>query len=587
MKTLTHTLLLTLTLLATLTACGPADEPQADADGKKQLIFISNQEHNARDPQRITWTQDIRLADCLFEPLVLADYTAMKLEPGTAEAWTVSEDLRTYTFTIRSDARWNNGEPVTAHDVAYAWQRAMLPDTTAGYAQLLFVIKGAHDFYDFRAAQAVAYAKADPSQRSAEDDYRKALEYFNQNVGIKTPDERTLVVTLTQPTPYFLDLAAFATFMPVHKKSIEAETTFVASTGQLSMDQRYWSDPDRLVTNGPYQLKQARFRQSNELTPNPHYWNRDAIKNSGVKEIIINDPGTALYSYQGGKAHYWPRVPSGTTAAELAANADNRNDVHLQTMAGTFFINANCEPHLSDGSDNPLADQRVRVALSMAIDRELIVNNVTRMHEPVAKTFIPPNAVAGYEPPAHAAPGYDPAAAKNLLAEAGYNDPATLTGLTLLYRSTDPGESLIAQTLSNMWQRKLGVTVKLEGLENRVVVERVINREYTLARGSWYGDYPDPTTWLDRLRKPVGKRANNASGWDHPPFDTLLNQAATERDTTQRLAMLRDAEAMMLEHQPMFFLYHYISLNLYDPARISGIQNNPWFRVRFQDVVVH
>lgn len=585
MKTINHALLLALTLLISLTACGPASQQDAaDEQGRKQLIFISNQEHNARDPQRITWTQDIRLADCLFEPLILADYAAMQLNPGNAASWEVSEDQTTYTFHIRPEARWSNGDPVTSHDFAYAWRRAMMPDLAAGYAQLLFVIKGARDFFDFRAAQAANY-KPDTSDAQARLD--EAFTYFDEHVGIKTPDDHTLIVTLEQPTPYFLDLVGFATFMPVHKASVEAETSLVSATGQITMDTAYWSDPTRLVTNGPYILKEARFRESNLLKPNTHYYNADTLQNNGILEKIINDTGTALYTYQSGGAHYWPRLPASPQTAELAAAQDRRNDVHLQTMAGTFFINANCEPELWDGTPNPLSDPNVRVALSMAINRDLIVQNVTRMHEPVARTFIPPNAVAGYEPPVEAAPGYNLEKAKQLLADAGYPDGSTLTGLTLLYRSTDSGESLIMQTLANMWKRDLGVVVKLEALENRLVVERVVNREYTLARGSWYGDYPDPTTWLDRVRKPVGEKANNASGWDHPPFDALMDTAAAELDPEKRLAILRDAEALMVSHQPMFFLYHYVSLNLYDPEKVSGINNNPWFRVRMTDVKVH
>ncbi|WP_428386805.1 peptide ABC transporter substrate-binding protein [Mucisphaera sp.] len=577
-------------LIAFATGCGSGESSDSAApEGKQRLVFIANQEHNSRDPQRITWTQDIRLADCLFEPLVVADYVSMQLNPGTAERWEVSEDGLTYTFHIRENARWSNGDPVTSHDFTYAWQRAMLPDFAAGYAQLMFVIRGAADFFDYRSAQIADYIQRDTEGQivpSAEELWADAQTHFEQTVGIETPDDRTLVVHLAKPTPYFLDLAAFATFMPVHRESVAAETRIVEATGQLTMDTGYWSDPDRLIVNGPYVLEESVFRQRNDLRPNPMYWDAGSVRNSGIRERIITDPSAALLTYQTGEVHYWPRVPTGSRiAADLAAKPD-RGDVHAQPMAGTFFLNLNCQPQLWDGRENPLADERVRQALSMAIDRSLIVRNVTQMGEPVASTFIPPGVVAGYNPPAEAGFGFDPQAAAALLAEAGYPNGQGLTGLEILYR-TDSGEDGIAQVIRRMWEDHLGLSVRLTGLENRVVVERVVNREFTIARGSWYGDYPDPTTWLDRLRKPVGKSGNNASGWDHPPFDALMNRAALELDPTARLALLRDAEAMMIEAQPILVLFHYVSLNLYDPGRLDGIQNNPWFRERLHLVAVN
>ncbi|MEQ9459688.1 MAG: peptide ABC transporter substrate-binding protein [Phycisphaeraceae bacterium] len=586
-------LLLSLILMffaITLVGCGSSDPGgEADADGKRRLVFISNEEHNSRDPQRITWTQDIRLADCLFEPLVVADYATMTLLPGVAERWEQSEDGLTYTFHLRENARWSNGDPVTSRDFVYAWRRAMLPDVAAGYAQLLFVIRGAEDFFNFRASQIDQYAKEQAAGSAeaptAEALWAEAQARFTATVGLETPDGRTLVVHLKEPTPFFLDLAAFGTFMPVHQTSVDAATSMVEATGSLTMDTAYWSDPERLIVNGPYVLKEAAFRQHNDLEPNPMYWDAASVRNNGIRERIIDDTGSALFAYQSGEVHYWPRVPTGSpVTADLASSAD-RDDVHVQSMAGTFFVNINTLPKLWDGRDNPLADARVRQALSMTIDRKELVERVTRMNEPVARTFVPPGVVAGYDPPTEAAPGYDPETAKTLLAEAGYPNAQGLTGLSILYRA-GTGEEQIVQAIRRMWEEKLGLSVKLEGLENRVVVDRVINREFTIARGSWYGDYPDPTTWLDRLRKPVGKSGNNASGWDHPPFDALLNQAATELDPTKRLAMLRDAEAMMIEQQPLIVLFHYVSVNLFDPDRVEGIANNPWFRERLHLVRV-
>lgn len=573
-----RTLLLTLILSLTCFSCGES-EPRAG------LVFVSPDDHNFLDPQRMTWLHDLRVAECLFEPLVRFKLPEMTIEPAAAESFEVSLDGLTYTFRLRGDAKWSNGEALTAGDFIHAWRRAIAPDMAADYSELFFRIKGAREFFNWRNQQLAAthtmrFASEQAQQEYFANAWREAVAHFDQTVGIKSPDARTLIVTLEAPTPYFIELAAFAPFSPVHAASVEKATTLNAS-GMRETDATYWADPQRLITNGPYVLAERRFRRDLLMTQNPHYWNKAAMKNTSIREVIIGDHGTALQQYQSGKVDWLPEVP---TASAMAADlvAQKREDVITTPWAGTYFYSFNCLPTLKDGTPNPLADARVRKALALAIDRKLIVERVTRMNQPVAKTFIPPGALPGYEPPVDAGAGYDIERAKKLLADAGYADGSTLKGLSILY-NTGQGHENIAQQIKRAWEETLGVSVTLEGVEVKAFSQRLKSQEYTIARAAWIGDYRDPTTFLDKF---LSAGANNDAKWANEEYDALMAKAARQTDEAERLATLRDAETLLMKEQPLAPIFHYITLHLYDPKKVKGIHPNIWNNRRLEFVSV-
>ncbi|MEX0655547.1 MAG: peptide ABC transporter substrate-binding protein [Phycisphaeraceae bacterium] len=568
---------------ASLLAVGCNREPEAD------VVFLTTSDgHNDLDPQRISWMHDIRVVDQMFEPLVRHDYATHEPEPGVAERWTVSDDGLTYTFHLRDDARWSNGDPVTAHDFIFAWRRALLPDLAAEYSRMLYRIDGAEAFFNWRTDQLQQYAQVREAAGSsggdtaaAEQVSQLARDHFEQSVGLTAEDDRTLVVRLAQPVPYFLDLVAFVTFYPVHQASVEQAMTLDADSGMWRMDSAYWSDPDRVVSNGPYQLAGRQFRQYLHMTANPHYWNADAVRNDSILERIVSDPQNAMTVYRRGGADFWPGVPSGAMAAELMADA-GRTDVHTQTMAGTYFYNFNCLPQLPDGRPNPFADVRVRRAFAMAIDREAIVQRVTRMNQPVAKSYIPPDAMPAYDPPVEHGVTFDPERARELLAEAGYPGGEGLAGLSILY-NTGAEHGDIAQAVRRMWEQHLGVTVALEAIDSKAFSNRLQNQDFIIARASWFGDYPDPTSWLDRM---ISDDGNNDARWSNAEYDALLRQAAQTADVDERMALLRDAEALILDEQPMTMLFQYEFVNLWDPDRLEGLEANPWAKWSLENVRV-
>ena len=548
---------------------------------KADFVFVETAEYNSRDPQRMTYLADIRLAGRLFETLVDLNFDDMSRNPGAAERWEVSEDGRTYTFFLREDAYWSNGDPLTAHDYIYAWRRAIIPDTAAGYAFFLFAIEGAQDFYQFREAQLEAYVQevktSGGSEQRAAELWEAALKKCDELVRMRAVDDKTIEVTIKQRTDYFLDLVAFATYMPVHRESVEAGVTYNVESGTRMDDPTYWNDPSRLIANGPYVLEKRKFRQYSYLTANPHYWNRGALKNTSLLARIIADDMAVLMAYDQGVVDYVPQLSS-DIAHDLVQ--EGQNDVHVVPLAGTYIYNFNCQPKLNNGDPNPLTDWRVRRALSGAIDRKQLGERVTRLNEPPAYSFVPPGSCAGYEPPVEASPVFDPKAARALLKEAGYAGGSELKGLSILYNTGDiHGNN--AQAIKNMWEEHLGVIVTLEGVESKISSQRGRSQDYTIRRAGWYGDYADPTSWLD-IRSSMDE--NNTTKWSNLEFDALLAKAALSQDPAQRMQLLREAEAIMLKECPQAVLYHYVGVSLFDPAKVKGLVPNAWTRDRFEQI---
>ena len=551
--------------------------------GPRPFTFISGAAVDTLDPQGTSWLIDFRIIECLFEPLLKVHPEDMALHPATAASWETSDDGLVYTFLLRPDARWSNGDPVRASDFVYAWRRAILPDSAADYSGLFFCIKGAKDFFDFRVEQLKHYAMiadrgAGGSVEAAQSTWQLAQEEFARGVGIEAVDERTLRVTLAQPTAYFPELCAFATLMPVHEASASEAVSLDPKTGALISESGYFSNPERLVGNGAYVLRQWLFKEKIVLDPNPHYWGRGSVRNGGIVQHVVESETAALLRYEGGDVDWLPDVP---TASDMAADlvGSGRGDVHAGPAAGTYFYMFNCAPTVG-GRPNPLADARLRRALSMAVDRRMLVERVTRMHQPVARAFVPPGAIPGYEPPVEAGATFDPDAARALLIEAGLADGRDLTGLSILY-NTEGAHERAAQAIKRMWEDHLGIVVTLEGVEKSRFRQRRRSGDFTIARGGWFGDYRDPTTFLDMFRVDDG---NNDAKYDNAGYDALLGRAAVEVDRAKRLLMLRDAETVILREQPIMPIYQYTNLDLFDPARVSGLVQNEWNIRRFEVV---
>lgn len=607
-KILAPVFLLMLVVAATLVS----DRPQPRAD----FVFINRGDVNTLDLQKMSWMQDLRVARILFEGLVANDVFThdYAIIPAAAERWEVSPDGLEYTFHIRPNAKWSNGEPVRAGDYVYSWRRAILPDTAADYTKLFQLIAGASAYATWREAQLDAFTKSpangEARRLEAEALWEQAQAKFGEMVQLKAIDDRTLWVKLERPTPYFLDLVAFAVFYPVYPPLVRQYESVDPRTGFIQAKSG-WTKPPELVSNGPYVLADWRFKRDMRFEANDHYWNRSALNLDTISSPSINDPNAAVLAYTTGvvdwvsdvtpayradmladkmrfyeenRAQYEALVAQGLDVFEIDRRLpdDPRKDIQAVPAFGTYWYNFNCLPTLPDGRANPLADARVRRAFAMTIDKASIVRDVQRLGNPVARTIIPRGSIGGYESPeglecisdAKTEPERQAivARARQLLAEAGYPDPSAMPTIEILFNK-DGGHDLIAQVVMKNWQEHLGVSVRLAQKEIKVFRDDLKNQNYMVSRAGWYGDYGDPTTFLDVNRFDDG---NNDRKYHNPRYEELLDQAAVELDPEARMALLTEAERITMEEDlPMVPLFHYMTVYLFDPDRLSGLNPHP------------
>lgn len=500
-------------LLLFLAACGPSGQ-------RADLVFINGAEPETLDPALVTGQPEGRVVNALFEGLTTFNAEA-RPGPGMAESWTVSDDKRVYTFTLRADAQWSDGTPLTAHDFVASWRRTLLPDTAASYNYQLFYVKNAQPFAE------------------------EKITDFSQ-VGVKALDDRTLEVTLENPTPFFLDLCATPPLAPVPTRLIE----------KVGDD---WIKPEHMVNNGAYLLDTWRINDLIRLKKNPRYWNAAQVALETIDVLPIAKDTVAFNFYASGLADLC--MDKGLTPPALLDELKKRPDFHPAPFLGTYFLRFNCQK-------GPFADPRVRRAFSMAVDKRRIVEKVTRAGELPAAGFVPPG-LEGYAAP-DGLP-YDPEKARALLAEAGFPEGKGFPLVNYLYDDKGSNE-FIAVELQDMWKKELGVSVNLAKQEWKVYLNSMSSLDYDIARSSWVGDYPDPNTFLDMFLTGGG---NNRTGWSDPAYDRLLADAAKETDPVRRAAILREAEILLVVREaPICPLYYYVGIQLYDPEKIGGIAPN-------------
>lgn len=560
------TLMLIVAGVMTLGLVGCGDGGSTAGVMPATLRFAAATSITNLDPQNTKTLNDFRILDMLYQPLIAIRPDTMAIEPGMAESWTTSDDGLTWTFKLRDGAMWSDGEPVTAEDFVFAYRRMLLPDTGGPYASLFFDIAGARDFYNGRLAQLAELAK-DPSD--AQEKLDATYQRFDATVGVNALDDKTLEIKLSHPVPYLQELVAFMPFSPLPEHVLAERMTLDETSGRVSIDTSYFGDPNQLVVNGPYVLQLWNLRDRTELVANPRYWAYDQRGNDKVIQYEIADPQVALRKYEQGELDWLPDIP---TADRLAADlvAEDRPDVHHGPAVGTYYYAFNVAPQI-DGKPNPLADPRVRKALSMAIDRQAIVEKITRMNQPVARTLVPVNTMPGYDAPTDAGITYNLEEAKRLLAEAGYPNGEGLEGLSIQINNGG-GHELPAQFIKRQWEEQLGVRVGLEAYEWGMHLQRLEQGDYHIARAGWFADFRDPMTFLELFE--TGNSANTTR-YSNPDYDRLLNEARQQSDAQQRMALLREAETILLNDQPLAPIYQYTNLNLYRPDQVRNLHPNP------------
>ncbi|MBK9428165.1 MAG: peptide ABC transporter substrate-binding protein [Gammaproteobacteria bacterium] len=518
-------LLLALLCALTLTGCGGRETRVEDGDREQVLHWGNGTEPQELDPHIVTGIPEHHIIIALMEGLVLKDPATLEPIPGVAERWEISADGLEYTFHLRANARWSNGDPVTAQDFSWSWWRALQPSLGNLYAYMYFPIKNAE-----------AYATG-------------KLKDFAQ-VGIQILGERTLRVTLANPTPYFLQLLDHYSMFPVHRPTLE-------KYGDPTQRGSDWTRAGNFVGNGPFVLKQWELNKIVVVEKSPTYWDAANVKLNAINYYPVENVSTEERMFRAGQLHITGSVPPDKIAVY---RKDAPQFLRVEPYLGNYFYRFNTQlPQL--------ADPRVRRALAMSIDRQQIVDHVTKGGQLPAYAFTPPDTLGYTAPPGFA---YDPEGARALLAAAGFPDGAGFPPTELLYNTSESHRKL-AVAIQQMWKRELNIEITLNNQDWKVYLDSVANGNYQIARGGWIGDYVDPNSFLDMW---VTDGGNNRTGWSDPRYDELvmrLAPAAPSRE--QRYAWFREAETRLMEAMPVLPVF-YSSRNYLVQPSVRGLPPN-------------
>ncbi|WP_420860202.1 peptide ABC transporter substrate-binding protein [Marivivens marinus] len=487
-------------------------------------------EHSSTDPGLVEDVSGSEIIRDLFEGLMNQDADG-NLVPGVATGYTVSDDKMTYTFTLRDNAKWSNGDPVTANDFVYAWRRAASPELASPYSWYMSLMS-------IENVDAVIGGEA-------------PLE----DLGVEATDDHTLVVHLSQPLPYFAQMVTHSTTFPVHQATVEAHGT-------------EWTKPGNIVSNGAYVLTEHVPQERSVRERNTMYWDNDNTIIEKVTALVINDENNALTRFLAGELDR-TEVPAGQFP-RLQEEHPNEA-ISFPSLCSYYYMF-----NLRDGAPEALQDARVRKALSLAINRDVIVDNVLAGGQTAAYTFTP-GATASFTvpdvPTASMTQDERNAMAQELMAEAGYGPDNPLT-TSILYNTSDAHRS-IAVAVSQMWKQTLGVEAELANMEWQTYLEARSNGDFQIARGGWCGDYNEASTFLDLMQSESGY---NDSKFVNAEVDSLLAEAKTSDDPNPlytRVEEIIDAEA------PIAPIYHYANVymmdeNLVGSWPVQNVQQN-WY----------
>lgn len=514
------TLMLLLVLSVVLAACGSSDDSSSKSASSsdegttpstepKELNLVFGSEPPSLHPGLASDTTSSTAITNLFEGLMVMKDGAP--EYGVAEKYEISDDLLTYTFTLR-DSVWSNGDPVTAGDFEYAWKWALDPVNASEYASILYPIKGAEAY--------------NLEEGSADD------------IGIEVKDDKTLVVTLEVPTPYFLELTAFKTLSPIHQATQES-------------NESWFTEADTIVSNGAYTLTEWTHNGNMVFSKSDTYWDKDAVKIDTVNVAIVESEASQMNMYDAGEIDYL-----GTNYGSISLDAIDRlksdGTLNVAEYSGVYWYKFNV-------TDKTMSNVNIRKALALGIDRASLIANITKGEQQPALGYVP-NSVDGFGDDEGYFKDADFAAAKEYLAkgleELGLSSPADLK-INISY-NTSEAHAAIAQFIQQGWKTELGIDVSLDNAEWQVYLDKLSALDYQIGRLGWIADYNDAYTFLEMYNS--AKNGNNDTGWENAKYTELLKQSVVETDPAKRTDIMKQAEAIMIEEMPVAPIYYYTNL---------------------------
>lgn len=507
----------TVAALLALASCTKRETPVAEGYRTKTLLIGNQNEPASLDPHVVDAYTDGIILTTLFEGLTVLDEKTSQGLPGVAEKWDISPDGLTYTFHLRANAQWSNGEPVTARDFAYAFERILTPAMGAGYSYMLWPLKNAEK-----------YNKGELKEFSA--------------VGVAVVDDRTLRLTLERPTAYLPSLVSHPTWMPVHRGTIE-------KLGRRDDRANPWTRPGNLVGNGPFTLTEWAPNARIVVTKNARYWGAADTKLERIIFFPTEKADTEDLNFRAGQVHITFDVPKAKIAGY---RAQSPSPVRIDPFLNITYLNFNT-------TKAPFTDPRVRRALALAIDRDAISQRVLNGAFPAATSIVPPDS-GGFTSRNKVPTNYDEA--RRLLAEAGFPGGKDFPVIPVQVMN-DENQPKMLEAIQAMWQRELGIRISIEPYEQKTWLQNQQSMQHTLGVLGWTGDFADPVTFLDIFRTGNGQ---NWTGWGNQEYDALLDQAATTVDPRARFELFQKAEALLLETAPVAPLVHRARTYLIDPA---------------------
>lgn len=499
------------------------DEDEKDSDSDKKILYLNNGiEPTSFDPPIGFNAASYNALNNLMEGLTRLDAEHVP-QPAIAEKWEISDDGLVYTFHIRENANWSNGDPVTAEDFVFAWKRLLDPDTASPAAFLGYFIKGGEAFNN--------------GEGSADD------------LGLKAVNEKTFEVTLESPTGFFLNLISNPAFFPVNHK--------------VAQENPEWhTEADTYVSNGPFKLKEWNHDQNFVFERNPEYWDADNVKLDEVHWAMVNDSNTEYQMYESGQ------LDSSGIPADLAETLLESDDIFYEEQAGTHFYRFNV-------TMEPFQNKNIRKAFALAVNQEDIVNYITKTLQKPAYGFVSYGFKDANGNDFRETNGdlikYDPEEAKKLLEqgmeEEGYSE---LPKITLSYNTSDQNKA-IAEYLQEQFKTVLGVEVELSNTEWNVFLEDQKALKLQFSRSSFLADYGDPVNFLESF---ITGSSMNRTGWSNEKYDELIRLSKQEVDEQKRFDYLYEAEQILFDEMPIFPMHFYNQIVLLNPD-VTGIVRHP------------
>lgn len=512
-------LLLALALI--LSGCGASGDSENQS---RQILKLNlpNGEPTSLDPAKAFDEESMEVAHALFEGLMRLDE---KHQPqlAVAEKVDVSSDGLTYTFTLRRDVKWSNGEPLTAHDFEYAWKRVLDPETSSSAAFLLYFIENAEEYNTGKASA--------------------------DQVGVEATDDYTLEVRLNKPTPFFLQLTAYTVYYPVYKEGLEEDPTLYENGASY-------------VSNGPFKMEEWKHDSAIKAVKNEHYREKDRVKLDGIEWVMVTDPASAYQMYKTGELHSVGPPP------DVLPSLIKSGEAKVLDGSGLEFFRFNVE-------EKPFTNKKIRKAFALAVNRKAIVDQVVQGNQQPALAYVAPGTMTQL---GDFRDGHEELIADNQVEEAkrlleeGMKEEGwdRLPTVRLLYNANEKNK-LVAEALQEMYRKNLGVEIKLQSQETKVFFDSQINRNYQMSRSSFLPDYNDPYNYLESFQT---DHSMNRTGWSNQKYDELLEKAAGAASEEERVKLLREAEEILLEEMPVFPLYYYNNVIVESP-KLKNVLRHP------------